>query len=88
MLLRAAHYIYRSVLSTYIPFAKIGCAQEGYPGVFARVSAGLEWINNTVCGEIGDWCIKDDEYDECFGIEDEDPEHIVMVRPRSVFCCY
>ena len=55
---------------------------ENLPTVFARVSAGFDWICRTICGEIGcvEWCAKDDDGDDCFDLKDEDPNHIVSVR--------
>ena len=53
--------------------------------MFARVSAGFEWIARTICGEIGSdkWCTKNDDGDDCFDLKDEDPNHIVSVRRQN-----
>jgi hypothetical protein len=36
------------------------------PSVFARISAGLDWITSTVCGEIGEWCASNEDGNNCF----------------------
>lgn len=55
--------------------------------MFARVSAGFDWICRTICGEIGcvEWCPKDDDGDDCFDLKDEDPNHIVSGRTQIRF---
>lgn len=35
-----------------------GCAQEGYPGVYARISSVSSWLYETVCENASDGCPK------------------------------
>ena len=66
------------------PLSNVGCADPFYPSGFARVSAGMEWINNTVCGEVGEWCGgEDDDGNDCFNMDHADIHHITSVRQHQ-----
>ena len=54
---------------------RTGCADPSYPGVYARVSSEYEWINDTICGEIGgEGCPDDNDGQDCFDLSDKDTE--------------
>lgn len=45
--------------SLFFPFPQgDGCGKAGVPGVYARVSAAVSWIDSTVCGTfgVGEFC--------------------------------